>query len=43
MKVCSAQELKELGYLDLAGGAQIHMLVLALELLAFSSSCTSLP
>lgn len=43
MKVCSGQGAEELGYLDLAGGAQIHMLVLALESVAFSSSCPSLP
>lgn len=43
MQVCSGQELKELGYLDLAGAGQIHMLDLALESVAFSSSCPRLP
>lgn len=43
MKVCSGQDLKELGYLNLAGAGQIRVLVLSLESVAFSSSCRGLP
>lgn len=43
MKVCSGQDLKELGYLNLSGAGQIRMLVPSLESVAFSSSCRRLP